>query len=70
MARRYRSALSDPAAARWLLIAVTLGFLGVFLLLPLVIIVCSCRRFCRASAHTGAPLADADTRAAIRLTLL
>jgi len=38
MARRYRSALSDPAAARWLLIAVTLGFLGVFLLLPLVIV--------------------------------
>ena len=68
MARRYRSALSDPAAARWLLIAVTLGFLGVFLLLPLVIVFV--QAFLQGVGTYWRALADADTRAAIRLTLL
>ena len=68
MARRYRSALSDPAPARWLLIAVTLGFLGVFLLLPLVIVFV--QAFLQGIGTYWRALADEDTRAAIRLTLL
>ncbi len=68
MANRYRNSLVEPAPIRWLLIAVTLLFLGVFLLLPLVIV------FVQALSHGveaffGA-LADSDTKAAIRLTLL
>ncbi len=68
MADRYRNSLVEPAPIRWLLIAVTLLFLGVFLLLPLIIV------FVQAlsqgiGAFFGA-LADSDTKAAIRLTLL
>ena len=68
MADRYRNSLVEPAPIRWLLIAVTLLFLGVFLLLPLVIV------FVQALSHGVAAffgaLADSDTKAAIRLTLL
>jgi len=68
MADRYRNSLVEPAPIRWLLIAVTLSFLGVFLLLPLVIV------FVQALSHGVAAffgaLADSDTKAAIRLTLL
>jgi len=68
MADRYRNSLVEPAPVRWLLIGVTLLFLGVFLLLPLIIV------FVQALSH-GADVffgafADSDTRAAIRLTLL
>jgi sulfate/thiosulfate transport system permease protein len=68
MASRYRNSLVEPAPVRWLLIGVTLLFLGVFLLLPLVIV------FVQALSHGieaffGA-FADSDTKAAIRLTLL
>ena len=35
---RSRRALSEPRAIRWLLIAITLAFLVVFLLLPLLIV--------------------------------
>jgi len=68
MAERYRNSLVEPAPVRWLLIAVTLLFLGVFLLLPLIIV------FVQALSHGveaffGA-FADSDTKAAIRLTLL
>ncbi len=68
MADRYRNSLVEPAPIRWLLIAMTLLFLGVFLLLPLVIV------FVQALSHGVAAffgaLADSDTKAAIRLTLL
>jgi len=68
MASRYRNSLVEPAPVRWLLIGVTLLFLGVFLLLPLIIV------FVQALSHGveaffGA-FADSDTQAAIRLTLL
>jgi sulfate/thiosulfate transport system permease protein len=68
MASRYRNALGEPAPVRWLLISVTLLFLGVFLLLPLFVV------FTQAVA-SGMPvffaaLQDADTLASIRLTLL
>jgi len=68
MANRYRNSLVEPAPIRWLLIGVTLLFLGVFLLLPLIIV------FVQALGHGveaffGA-FADSDTKAAIKLTLL
>lgn len=61
-------ALAEPKPVRWLLIALTLALLGAFLLLPLIVI------FVQALKHgVGAyfaALVDADTRAAIRLTLV
>jgi sulfate transport system permease protein len=60
--------MSDPAPVRWLLIVVTLGFLGVFLLLPLVIIFV--QALWQGIGTYGRALVDEDTRAAIRLTLL
>jgi sulfate transport system permease protein len=66
--RRYRTALGEPAPIRWLLIGVTLLFLAVFLLLPLLVV------FTQALI-SGLPaffaaLNDTDTQASIRLTLL
>ena len=65
---RSRRALSEAHAIRWLLIAITLAFLIVFLLLPLLMV------FKQAFDHgVGAFLlsfADADTHAAIKLTLI
>ena len=63
-----RNSLVEPTPVRWLLVGVTLLFLGVFLLLPLIIV------FVQALSHGveaffGA-FADSDTQAAIRLTLL
>jgi len=68
MASRYRNALGEPAPVRWLLISVTVLFLGFFLLLPLFVV------FTQALVN-GIPaflaaLHDADTLASIRLTLL
>jgi sulfate transport system permease protein len=60
--------VSERAWVRWSLIALALGFLTLFLLLPLVIV------FAEATARgAGAyfsALADPDAQAAIRLTLL
>jgi sulfate transport system permease protein len=68
MASRYRNSLVEPAPVRWLLIGVTLLFLGLFLLLPLIIV------FVQALSHGietfFSAFADSDTKAAIRLTLL
>jgi sulfate transport system permease protein len=67
-ARRQRNALVEPALVRWLLIGATLLLLGVFLLLPLIVV------FTQAlNAGIGgylAALGDSDTLASIRLTLL
>ena len=68
MARRYRSATSEPASARGLLIAVTLAFLGVFLLLPLIAVFV--QALWQGVGTYWSALADSDTRAAIRLTLV
>jgi sulfate transport system permease protein len=60
--------LVEPALVRWLLIGATLLLLGVFLLLPLIVV------FTQAlNAGIGgylAALGDSDTLASIRLTLL
>jgi len=68
MARRYRSALREPAPVRWLLIAVTLGFLGIFLLLPLITVFV--QALVQGVATYARALTDDDTLAAIRLTLV
>jgi sulfate transport system permease protein len=67
-ARRYRNALIEPAPVRWLLIAVTLAFLAVFVLLPLVTVFAQALRN-GVSTYFSA-LTDADTLASIRLTLV
>lgn len=63
-----RSAIEEPAAVRWLLILLTIGFLALFLLLPLITV------FVQALAGGVkvyvAALTDNDALAAIRLTLL
>lgn len=64
----HRAALAEPAWVRWLLIAAALGFLGLFLLVPLVAVFTEALR-----AGLGAYFAsfrEADALAAIRLTLL
>jgi sulfate transport system permease protein len=65
---RSRTATAEPAVVRWLLIGVSLVFLGVFLVAPLVAV------FYQAlEKGLGAyfrALADADARAAIGLTIL
>ena len=68
MARHYRRALREPAPVRWLLIAVTLGFLGVFLLLPLITVFV--QALAQGVATYARALTDDDTLASIRLTLL
>src|SRR3569832_1305380 len=62
------SALLEPAPVRWLLIAATLLFLGVFLLLPLAVVLVQVFKG-GVDAYVAA-LADSDTLASIRLTLL
>ena len=63
-----RNALAEARPVRWLLIAITLAFLVVFLLLPLLIV------FTQALAQGvttyARAFADSDTRAAIKLTLI
>jgi len=66
--RRYDNALIEPAPVRWLLIVVTLAFLAVFLLLPLVTVFVQALRN-GVSTYFSA-LTDADTLASIRLTLV
>ena len=68
MADRYRNALGEPAPVRWLLIGVTLLFLGIFLLLPLFVVFT--QALMRGMPTFFAALHDADTLASIRLTLL
>ena len=63
-----RRRLTEPAPLRWTLIAIVLGFLGLFLMVPLVLV------FSEAfsagwKAYLGA-LRDPDTFAALKLTLL
>jgi len=68
MTRRARSALVEPVPVRRLLVGVTLVFLSLFLLLPLLLV------FTQALAHGVSTferaLGDADTLASIKLTLL
>src|SRR5205814_265567 len=65
MARYYRRALREPAPVRWLLIAVTLGFLGIFLLLPLITVFA--QALVQGVATYAHALTDDDTLASIGL---
>jgi sulfate transport system permease protein len=68
MADRYRNSLVEPAPVRWLLIGITLLFLGVLLLLPLVIVFV--QALSQGAEAFFAAFTDSDTKAAVRLTLL
>ena len=60
--------LSEPAAVQWLLIAVALGFLGLFLGLPLVTVFAEA--FGNGLAAYVDAIRDPDAMAALRLTLI
>jgi sulfate transport system permease protein len=59
---------SDPAWVRWTVIAISVGFLGIFVVLPLVVVFA--QAFSKGVATYIAALTDPDTLAAIWLTLL
>jgi len=61
-------ATTEPPFVRWLLIATALGFLGLFLVLPLAVVLSGA--LSKGLAAYAAALHDPDTLAAIRLTLL
>jgi sulfate transport system permease protein len=61
-------AISEPALVRWLLIGITLVFLGIFLFLPLAIVVATA--FQKGIGFYLRTFHDPDTLAAIRLTLI
>jgi sulfate transport system permease protein len=62
------SATTEPKGIRWLLISLAIIFLGVFLILPLLVVFTEA--FSKGIATYLAALSDPDARAAIRLTLL
>ncbi|HZP67793.1 MAG TPA: sulfate ABC transporter permease subunit CysW [Rudaea sp.] len=68
MADVYRSSIGEPTAVRRVLIGTTLLFLVAFLLLPLVVVFT--QAFAKGLGPVLTALADADTLASIRLTLL
>jgi sulfate/thiosulfate transport system permease protein len=59
---------ADPTWARWSIIAITVLFLGVFIVLPLVNVFA--QAFSKGAAAYYEALSDADTLAAIHLTLV
>ena len=61
-------ATTEPRLVRWALIATALGFLGLFLVLPLAVVLSGA--LSKGLAAYAAALRDADTLAAIRLTVL
>jgi sulfate transport system permease protein len=63
-----RSGLGDGGLARILLIATALGFLGLFVVLPIVVVFSEA--FSKGIASYARAIWEPDTRAAIRLTLL
>jgi len=63
-----RNPLREPAPVRWLLIGTTLLLLGIFLLLPLVIVFVQALKSGIDTYFSA--LSDSDTLAAIRLTLI
>ena len=66
--RQLRRATTEPAAVRWLLVAVALAFVGVFLVLPLVAVAAQALK--AGLGAFGAAILDPDTLSAVRLTLL
>jgi len=63
-----RAALAEPGWVRWLLISASLGFLALFLLVPLVAVFVEAMR--NGVGAYAAGLTEPDSLAAIRLTLL
>jgi sulfate transport system permease protein len=61
-------AISEPALVRWLLIGITVVFLGIFLFLPLAIVFATA--FQKGIGFYLQTFHDPDTLAAIRLTLI
>jgi sulfate/thiosulfate transport system permease protein len=59
---------AEPALVRWILIATALGFLALFLALPLIVVLTEA--FSKGVAVYTAALRDPDALAAVRLTLL
>ncbi|HEX5121984.1 MAG TPA: sulfate ABC transporter permease subunit CysW [Rhodanobacteraceae bacterium] len=68
IARKSSTALRDPAWLRFLLLAIALAFVAVFLVLPLVAVFAYA--FEKGVAFFATSLADPDALAAIRLTLI
>ncbi len=66
-ARHGLPALREPALVRWLLIAISLAFLGAVLFLPLIAVFA--QAFAKGIPAYFAALRHSDTRAAIALTL-
>ncbi len=66
--RSVRPATAEPAPVRWLLIVVAVGFLTLFLFLPLAAVFA--QAFQRGLGPYLAALREPDARSAIRLTLL
>jgi sulfate transport system permease protein len=64
----YKAALSESRSVRWLLVAVAVGFLVLFLVLPLAAVFAEALR--RGLAPFLEAFADPDTQSAIGLTLL
>ena len=63
-----QQALHDPVWVRWLLTAVAVSFIILFLCLPLAIVIFEA--FAKGWGAYGTALAQPDAQAAIRLTLL
>src|SRR5258705_7747956 len=61
-------AAAEPPVVRWILIVTALGFLALFLGLPLVVVLSEAFR--KGIAVYAAALRDPDALAAVRLTLL
>jgi len=64
----HTDARADPAWVRWLVIALAVGFLGLFIVLPLVCVFA--QAFSKGVAAYLAALGDPDTLSAIELTLV
>lgn len=63
-----RAATTEPAWLRWLLVAISLGFLALFLLLPLAVVFQ--QAFAKGLRACVEAITDRDALAAIRLSLL
>jgi sulfate transport system permease protein len=63
-----RMALGDPPAIRWLLIGLSMLFLGLFVALPIATVFVEALR--KGLAAYATAITDPETRAAIRLTLI
>ena len=63
-----RAALADPPLIRWLLIGISLAFLGIFVALPITTVFVEALR--KGMGAYAQAIADPETRAAIRLTVI